>query len=97
MGKHSLSVRWKSYLYIILSPSSISHPQTSGQVESANKNILQSLKKKLDEAKGLWVEELPSTFWAIKTIVHLGTKDTSFNLAFGLNVVIPIKFGINTF
>ena len=79
-----------------MNPSSVGHPQTNGQVESANKNILNSLKKRLDDAKGLWVEELPSTQWAIRTTVHSGTRDTPFNLAFGTDAVIPVKIDINT-
>ena len=79
-----------------MNPSSVCHPQTNGQVESSNKNILESLKKWLDDAKGLWVEELPSTLWAIRTITYSGTKDTPFNLAFGADAVIPVKIGINS-
>ena len=29
-------------------------------------------------------------------IVHSSTKDTLFNLAFGIDIVIPMKIGINT-
>ena len=42
-----------SNLHIIMNPSSVCHLQTNGQVESANKNILNSLKKWLDDTKGL--------------------------------------------
>ncbi|XP_040362150.1 uncharacterized protein K02A2.6-like [Rosa chinensis] len=35
------------------------HPQTNGQVEAVNKIIKKILKKKLDEAKGLWAAKLP--------------------------------------
>ncbi|XP_016165137.1 uncharacterized protein K02A2.6-like [Arachis ipaensis] len=38
--------------------SSVEHPQTNGQVEAANKVILQGLKKGLDQKKGVWVDEL---------------------------------------
>ena len=79
-----------------MNPSSVCHPQTNGQVESANKNILNSLKKRLDDAKGLWVEELPSTLWAIRTTAHSGTRDTPFNLAFGTDAVILVEIEINT-
>ena len=65
-------------------------------MESINKNILNSLKKRLDDAKGLWVEELPSTLWAIRTTAHSETRDTPFNLVFGTDVVIPVEIGINT-
>ena len=79
-----------------MSPSSVCHPQTNGQVELVNKNILESLKKRLDDTKGLWIEELLSTFWAIKTTTHSGTRDTSFNLAFGSDIDIPVEIEINS-
>ena len=85
-----------SNLYIAMNPSSVCHPQTNGQVESSNKNILESLKKRLDDAKGLWVEELLSTLWAIRTTAHSGMRDTPFNLAFEVDAVIPVEIGINS-
>jgi len=38
---------------------SVEHPQTNGQVESADRVILRGLKRRLEEAKGNWLEELP--------------------------------------
>jgi len=38
---------------------SVEHSQTKSQAEVANKVILNKLKKKLGQAKGLWVEEIP--------------------------------------
>ena len=35
------------------------YPQRNGQAESINKVIMNGLKKRLDDAKGRWVEELP--------------------------------------
>ena len=35
------------------------YPQGNGQVEVVNKVIVNGLKKRLDYAKGRWVEELP--------------------------------------
>ncbi|XP_020216761.1 uncharacterized protein LOC109800386 [Cajanus cajan] len=43
---------------------SVEHPQTNGQAESANKVILAELKKRLGEAKGAWAEQLPEVLWA---------------------------------
>ena len=37
----------------------VAHPQTNGQAESANKSILSGLRKKLDAAKVEWVEFAP--------------------------------------
>ncbi|XP_065638557.1 uncharacterized protein LOC136071336 [Quercus suber] len=36
-----------------------SYPQGNGQAEAVNKVIVNGLKKRLDDAKGKWVEELP--------------------------------------
>ena len=35
------------------------YPQGNGQAEAINKVIVDGLKKRLDDAKGRWVEELP--------------------------------------
>ena len=35
------------------------YPQGNGQAEAVNKVVLSGLKKRLDDAKGRWVEELP--------------------------------------
>nr|XP_025685154.1 uncharacterized protein LOC112785947 [Arachis hypogaea] len=47
--------------------SSVEHPQTNGQVESANKVILLGLKKHLDNKKGAWADELASVLWSYRT------------------------------
>ena len=47
--------------------SSIDHPQTNGQVEAVNKIIKFNLRTKLEERKGLWVEELLKVLWAYRT------------------------------
>ena len=35
------------------------YPQGNGQAEAVNKVIVNGLKKRLDDAKGKWVEKLP--------------------------------------
>ena len=54
------------------------------------------MKKKLNVEKGVWAKELPRILWALKTSIHSGTQKTLFNLAFGIDVVIPRKIGTNT-
>ena len=39
--------------------STLTYPQGNRQVEAINKVIVNGLKKRLDDAKGKWVEELP--------------------------------------
>ena len=39
------------------------YPQGNGQAKAVNKVIVKGLKKRLDDAKGRWVEELPHVLW----------------------------------
>ena len=43
--------------------STMAYPQDNGQAETVNKVIVSGLKKKLDNAKGKWVEKLSHVFW----------------------------------
>ena len=40
--------------------SSPAHPQANGQVEFTNRSLLKIVKTRLEGAKGIWPEELPS-------------------------------------
>nr|XP_025665276.1 uncharacterized protein LOC112763957 [Arachis hypogaea] len=73
--------------------SSVEHPQTNGQVESANKIIVKGLKKWLDEAKGLWADELGSVLWSYRTTPQTTTGETPFRLTYGVEAVIPVEIG----
>ena len=43
------------------------YPQGNGQAEAVNKVIVNGLKKRLDDVKGRWVEELPHVLWIYRT------------------------------
>ena len=43
------------------------YPQGNGQAEAINKVIVSGLKKKLDDAKGKWVEDLSHVLWSYQT------------------------------
>ena len=43
------------------------YPQGNGQAKVVNKVIVNGLKKRLDDAKGRWVEELPHVLWTYQT------------------------------
>src|SRR5436190_19328720 len=58
-----LCQKWRIYLRF----ASVAHHQTNEQAESANKSILTALKKKLDDKKGRWAEEIPSILWSYRT------------------------------
>ncbi|XP_072087116.1 uncharacterized protein [Arachis hypogaea] len=73
--------------------SSVEHPQTNGQVESANKIIVKGLKKRLDGAKGLWADELGSVLWSYRTTPQTATGETPFQLTYGVEADIPVEIG----
>ncbi|XP_025676380.1 uncharacterized protein [Arachis hypogaea] len=73
--------------------SSVEHPQTNGQAESANKIILLGLKKRLDNKKGAWADELASVLWSYRTTEQSSTKETPFQLTYELDAVIPVEIG----
>nr|KYP48911.1 Retrovirus-related Pol polyprotein from transposon opus [Cajanus cajan] len=70
---------------------SVEHPQSNGQAESANKIILAGLKKRVQDSDASWVEELPRVLWSYHTTVHSSTRETPFNLVYGTDAMIPIE------
>nr|XP_025661229.1 uncharacterized protein LOC112756828 [Arachis hypogaea] len=70
---------------------SVEHPQTNGLAEAANKVILHALKKKLDDAKGLWAELIPEILWGYNTTSQSSTKETPFRLMYGSEAMIPLE------
>ena len=77
--------------------SSPRHSQANGQVEVTNRTLLTQFKTRLEGAKSMWVEELPSVLWAYRTTVRTPTKETPFKLTFGTEAVIPVEIGLTTF
>ena len=72
------------------------YPQGNGQAEAVNKVIVRGLKKRLDDAKGRWVEELPYVLWAYRTTHRRSTGETPFSMSYGAKAVIPIETGFLT-
>uniref|UniRef100_A0A2N9HNT3 Uncharacterized protein n=1 Tax=Fagus sylvatica TaxID=28930 RepID=A0A2N9HNT3_FAGSY len=76
--------------------SSPGHPQANGQVEVTNRSLLKLIKTRLEEAKGLWPEELPSILWAYRTTVRIPTGETPFRMTFRSEAVVPVEIGLTT-
>uniref|UniRef100_A0A2N9HQC1 Integrase catalytic domain-containing protein n=1 Tax=Fagus sylvatica TaxID=28930 RepID=A0A2N9HQC1_FAGSY len=72
------------------------YPQGNGQAESSNKTILNGIKKRLEEVKGRWVEELPTILWTFRTTPRSSTGETPFSLTYGVEAVIPLEVGLPT-
>ena len=83
-------------LRIINRYSTPTYPQGNGQAEAVNKVIVSGLKKRLDDAKGKWVEELLHVLWTYKTTPYRSTGKTPFSMTYGAEAVIPLETGFPT-
>ena len=72
------------------------YPQGNGQAEAVNKVILSGLKKRLDDAKGKWVEELPHVLWTYRTMPRRSTGETLFLMTYRAKAVNPLESGFST-
>ena len=71
--------------------STLAYPQRNGQAEVVNKIIVNGLKKRLDDAKGKWVEKLPHVLWTYQTTPRRLTGETPFSMTYEAEAVIPLE------
>ena len=76
--------------------STLAYLQGNGQAETVNKVIVNGLKKRLDDAKGRWVEELPHILWTYRTTPRKSTGETPFSMTYEVEAVIPLENGFPT-
>ena len=57
---------------------------------------MSGLKKRLDDAKGKWVKELPHILWTYRTTPRRSTGETPFSMTYGAEFVIPVEIGFPT-
>jgi transposase InsO family protein len=76
--------------------SSPAYPQSNGQAKASNKTVLDGIKKRLEDAKGRWVEQLPNVLWTFRTTPRRSMGETPFSLAYGSEAVIPLEIGLPT-
>ena len=88
--------RYCCELEIVNRYSTPAYPQGNGQAEASNKVIVNGLQKRLDDAKGKWVEELPHVLWAYRTTSRLSTGEIPFAMTYGAEAVIPLEANFPT-
>ena len=76
--------------------STLAYPQGNGQAEAVNKVIVSGLKKRLDDAKGKWVEELPYVLWTYRITPHRSTREIPFSMTYGAETVLPLEISFPT-
>jgi hypothetical protein len=79
---------------------SMVHPRANGQVERANRMILEALRKKIfdknEKFAGKWIRELPHVVWSLRTQPSRALHgNTPFFMVYGSEAVLPadLKFG----
>ena len=77
--------------------SSPAHPQANRQVEVTNRTLLKIIKTRLEGAKGIWPDELPSVLWAYRTTARTPTGETLFRLTYKADAVIPTEIGLTSY
>ena len=57
---------------------------------------MNGLKKRLDDAKGKWIEELLHVLWTYRTTPRRLIRETLFSMTYGAEAVIPLETGFLT-
>ena len=59
--------------------------------------MLKIIKIRLEAAKGIWPDELPSVLWAYRTTARTRARETPFRLTYGADAVIPAEIGLTSY
>ena len=65
-------------------------------MEVTNQTLLKIIKARLDEAKGVWSEELLNILWAYRTTSRTPTGETPFSLTYDTEAVILVEVGMTS-
>ena len=84
---------------IVIKYVSVAHPRANGQVERANRMIIDTLKKRLymenDRSPGRWMKELPAVVWGLRTQPSRNKGVSPYFMFYGAEAVLPsdVAFG----
>ena len=59
--------------------------------------MLKIIKTRLEGAKGIWQDELPSILWAYRTTTRTPTGETPFRLAYGSEAIILAEVRLTSY
>lgn len=74
----------------------MAYPESNGQTEVTNRELVHGLKIKLEYVWGTWVEELPSILYSFRMIPHRATREMPFNIVYGAEAILPVEVGMET-
>ncbi|KAJ0513386.1 putative integrase, catalytic core, ribonuclease H-like superfamily, integrase zinc-binding protein [Helianthus annuus] len=67
------------------------HPQTSGQVENANRGIKRILEKTVGQSRIDWADNLDDALWAFRTAYKTPIGTTPFRMIYGKACHLPVE------
>ncbi|XP_022019804.1 uncharacterized protein LOC110919864 [Helianthus annuus] len=67
------------------------HPQTSGQVENANRGIKRILEKTVGKNRKDWSDKLDDALWAFRTAYKMPLGTTPFMIVYGKACHLPVE------
>ncbi|KAK1421773.1 hypothetical protein QVD17_24388 [Tagetes erecta] len=67
------------------------HPQTSGQVENANRGIKRILEKTVGANRKDWADKLDDALWAFRTAFKTPIGTTPFKIVYGKACHLPVE------
>ncbi|KAI3724961.1 hypothetical protein L1987_64729 [Smallanthus sonchifolius] len=67
------------------------HPQTSGQVENANRGIKRILEKTVGKNRKDWADKLDDALWAFRTAFKTPIGTTPFRMIYGKACHLPVE------
>nr|GEW60738.1 reverse transcriptase domain-containing protein [Tanacetum cinerariifolium] len=71
--------------------STVSHPQTSGQVEVSNCGLKRILERIIGENRASWSDKLNDALWAFRTAYKTPIGCTPYKLVYGKSCHLPIE------
>ncbi|KAI9125021.1 hypothetical protein K1719_003637 [Acacia pycnantha] len=72
---------------------SVEHPQSNGQAKAANKITADELRRRMEEVKSSWVEQLYYVLWGYRTRIQTSIEETPFRLTNGCQALISVEIG----
>ncbi|XP_066319350.1 uncharacterized protein [Miscanthus floridulus] len=96
-GSHFIDKTFRAFLRELGAKHNIAtpyHPQTSGQVETSNKQIKKILQKTANAMGKGWKDKLPYALWAYMTTYKTPIGKSSFHLIYGKSSIYQLSLNI---